>query len=135
MIQPQELRKGNIIGRYFHNPNPKGATKEVAIGVVMEIREESVNMTAKLGRKERIKLPYESLTPIELTEEWLIKLGYKKDEFEIFSTQSKLFIYPMENINSFKATWRGSSIGEIKTVNHLQNLFYFLTGKELTIKE
>lgn len=126
MIQSTDLRKGNIV-----------ENKELDIfkqGYV-EISARHIYELAIKESGQFYNRCVDYFYPIKLTEEWLIKLGYKKDEFEIFSTQSKLFIYPMENINSFKATWRGSSIREIKYVHQLQNLYHALIGKELTIKE
>lgn len=74
-------------------------------------------------------------TPISLTEEWLIKFGFKK------KSDYEANFY---NINSFVIKGGGFfylclgntniPLKEIKYVHHLQNLYMDLTGKELTIK-
>lgn len=77
----------------------------------------------------------ENITPIPLTEEWLLKFGFK-------STQSgMMFILKDKNGNNF--TIESDSISfsarfiidhycEIKYVHQLQNLYFALTGEELT---
>ncbi len=81
------------------------------------------------------------LKPIPLTEEWLFKFGFKtsdgpesvfysieidgvtKYKFEIGRTKGRDFLY-------FETT---GFIIQINNVHQLQNLFYTLTGKELTL--
>lgn len=46
-MEAKSLSVGNIIGRIYYNPAPTGITKEVSVVEVKEIREESVNVTAK----------------------------------------------------------------------------------------
>lgn len=73
--------------------------------------------------------------PIPITEEWLLKFGYKKvntlyDITEVFEKKLSYTIYFRNGVLSF-------SFGtmEIKYINQLQNIFYFLTGEELTLKQ
>lgn len=65
--------------------------------------------------------------PIPLTEEWLIKFGFTKN-FEEYSTKH-LKIGKRVNKKGFYYGGR-----EIKHVHQLQNLYFALTGEELTIK-
>lgn len=75
----------------------------------------------------------DSWKPIPLTEEWLLKFGFKynkkemgflKDNFhiEVRGYGCPVFVYP-----TFHLT-------DIKHVHQLQNLYFSLTGEELTIK-
>ena len=81
------------------------------------------------------------LEPIELTEEWLLKFGFEKDidswfysfdydenkeTFKIFE-RAKENIYSIIDVNNFGI--------EIKYAHRLQNIYFALTDKELTIKE
>jgi hypothetical protein len=84
---------------------------------------------------------------ILLTEEWLLKFGFKKENNTIYSISDKLsssevgkwYFFKNEN-NSFtphikrenKFSWIGK---EIKYVHQLQNLYFALTGEELLLKE
>lgn len=79
--------------------------------------------------------------PIPLTEEWLLRVGFVLgfDVFTEFYHNKKVKIY----LNEFdgltdKGTWLcllfGNNIGvNIKYVHQLQNLYFALTGEELTV--
>ena len=80
----------------------------------------------------------DSITPIPLTEEWLLKFGYVLYGKEATDSESprdwywikKGFAISIDNI-----TWKTSYIELILlSVHQLQNLYYALTGEELTIK-
>lgn len=85
------------------------------------------------------------LSPIPLTEEWLVKFGFeiswhindgsgfgfskhKKDYFVIFHVKQKGFRVAFRNEN-------GRIEIPVKYVHQLQNLYFALNGEELTIKE
>ena len=70
--------------------------------------------------------------PIELTEEWLIKFGHESSFIPDLYEIGKLSFYIDDGICWIDVF--GDSI-EIKYVHQLQNLYFALTGKELTIKE
>jgi hypothetical protein len=85
--------------------------------------------------------PKPRLEPIPLTEEWLVKFGFEKrdvpyqrrwllNDFEI-EKQGNLFAYVIWDESAPHLTqFRGHS----KYVHQLQNLYFALTGKELTLK-
>jgi hypothetical protein len=81
------------------------------------------------------------ISPIQLTEEWLIKMGFEK------SVDTTNLFVKIENINEVQYEISfyekvGCSLyaeefwlkDEIKYVHQLQNLYYALTNEELTIK-
>ena len=90
---------------------------------------------------------YERTKPIPLTEEWLLKFGFKKQDYKM----SGCFIYKLGNIiimNSFRDNGRKDmgitvegispptwSLADLYFVHQLQNLYFALTGKELILKE
>lgn len=80
----------------------------------------------------------EDVKPIPLTEEWLLKFGFEKNDD--FISEDHLwsdFIKKGVRIQLPYFDWKDSD-GEIsfsvKSVHQLQNLFYSITGEELTIK-
>lgn len=78
-----------------------------------------------------------SMTPITLTEEWLVKFGFEEvkplpnDEHK-WSTYSKNGVHI--DLPYFEFNLEEITI-EIKSVHQLQNLYYALTQTELIIKQ
>lgn len=76
--------------------------------------------------------------PVLITEDWLIKLGAKNTGTEIYLDIDSEYGNTLINYfdrKMFLIDCDGGSIGiEIKYVHQLQNLYFALTGKELTIK-
>jgi hypothetical protein len=72
----------------------------------------------------------DEFNPIPLTEEWLIKLGAKKDKIDNTYYLSELEIM-LPNFFRYKT----SIISRIDYVHQLQNLYFVLTGEELKQQE
>lgn len=81
------------------------------------------------------------ITPIPLTEEWLLKFGFEQSEehepFTIFrdlvDTTYKIALYIWEHNGHYSPMITGCNC-ELYYVHQLQNLYFALTGEELTIK-
>ena len=77
--------------------------------------------------------------PIPLTEEWLVKFGFEKDiETKSWSILTSLekFDYLFEISNKYQHYFQPDFARiDIKYVHQLQNLYFALTGEELTLKE
>ena len=81
----------------------------------------------------------EFINPIPLTEEWLLKFGFEKltDKKNGFNSNSYTytkgisFIVHLNDKLLSVNFWQGN---EKKYVHELQNLFFVLTGEELTIQ-
>ena len=123
MIKPQELRIGNLVFDHL------GRVQKVA-----EIRSDAYICYLSNGAKLKYKL--NTTKPIPLTEEILLKFGFEKtanprelkyDDYSILLLNEIRFVICnyMENPPSVK----------VSTVHQLQNLFFSLTGKELTFKK
>ena len=82
--------------------------------------------------------------PIPLTEEWLVKFGFdKEEEYD----EGKVIDYRMtlmKNSLEFVSFWESEDITgvnqyqtgvDVEYVHQLQNLYFALTGTELEIKE
>ncbi len=144
-MKVQDLRIDNLI----YSP----ITKEIVTLVAIE----QENRPIVLGSKGTSSFSgIECLRPIELTEEWLLKFGFKvKDRKSYLNTD--IYYIPTFEIDYclFYADFRldyglyveytDSPMPEddeklypitfgIKYVHQLQNLLYSLTGEELTIK-
>lgn len=81
----------------------------------------------------------EWLQPIPLTEEWILKFGWYKHELIEGSFRKEGKPY-----DQFQIAWRNGiltyyivwhQLVPLKYVHQLQNLYFSLTGEELTIKE
>ena len=69
----------------------------------------------------------DSINPIPLTEEWLLKFGFK-------NLSVGLFELIHNNLIGYRLSIEGQyGYEEIKYIHQLQNLYYALIGEELTI--
>ena len=122
VIKGKHLRIGNLV---FFNGNHN------EIGVVSEIIKNDLTKVSpyKIGINHRIDIYYEidKLKPIPLTEEWLAKLGYDLISENHYGILGHL-IWKIEG--RFYCDKNGM---QLKYVHQLQNLYFALTGSELTV--
>jgi hypothetical protein len=71
------------------------------------------------------------LIPIPITEDWLLKFGFEKDS-DLVNSLCKSGIW--FNVKNMEATYLSHKLRKINYVHELQNLYFALTGEELTIK-
>lgn len=109
-MQPKELRIGNHIEQ----------------GVIFEIKQNVVRVKYN-GRTSL--LVHEEMKPIPLTEEILLKCGFDTESIPYHCINGNVVIYYSQG--DFLCKYTGH---EIKYLHQLQNLYYALTGTELTIK-
>lgn len=118
MIDVKSLRIGNII-KY---------TEDDSICTVLEISDKGLSVEFEKGYIVWIEL--DAFSPIELTEELLLKCG-----FELIPSWDNMTTYGKDN---FWLDLFGSGFvyndTEVRTLHHLQNLFYFITNEELILK-
>lgn len=80
--------------------------------------------------------------PIPLTEEWLLRFGFKND----YKKENWIGYFPLMLKKCLQTHWtvriicnnvkdNFSTTAEIKHVHQLQNLYFALTGEELTLKQ
>lgn len=67
---------------------------------------------------------------IALTEEWLLKFGFRKGSLFFSKAEFEFYFNDGDNGNWYPVV--GGSVS-VEYVHQLQNLFYALTGEELTI--
>jgi len=77
---------------------------------------------------------WSNIKPILLTEEWLLKFGFEKiKHVHDGVVYKKSWLRIKDGFNS--GDWRGAPLNVVpKYVHSLMNLYYCLTGEELTIK-
>jgi len=77
---------------------------------------------------------WEAIKPIPLTEEWLLKFGFDKDVDDFYlDINTVLFVsYNDDEFVHLKSNHL-ETIASIKYVHQLQNLYFALTGSELTV--
>lgn len=83
---------------------------------------------------EIIDISENDVDPIQLTEEWLLKLGFKKDGRDWELPNFRFHVNKPINYNGFVFCNGYTVITEkIQYVHQLQNLYFALTGAELTV--
>lgn len=130
-MKVNELRIGNCInslGQQFNDKNKFQGWKNYVVKVDIE--------TLKNIFIENKEFEY---SPIPLTEEWLLKFGFDKEEvtdgFEFVHCTSEFnIVVRLFYVDSFKAFQFNDMDVYIKYVHQLQNLHFALTSEELIIK-
>jgi hypothetical protein len=106
-----------------------------------------IEKVVKIGYNNVNNVHESDLNPIPLTEEWLVKFGFKK-KYSSVSDSFYIGINPVTKDWMFDIVWIKSMINysyegfpfyrnghfRIESVHQLQNLYFALTGTELTIK-
>jgi hypothetical protein len=123
-MKANELRIGNWVTVY----------PQISIQQVVDVMCDGINTD------KTIRAHYGLVEPIPLTEEWLLKFGFeiKLDNFNwnaaIGVNEIGDFKLSLRHTDDFGWFYK-SRCTPIKYVHQLQNLYFALTGEELTIKE
>jgi hypothetical protein len=122
-MRAEELRIGNYLD---------GRTGFL---VVEEIRKDGCRVKIE-DRRSSFIVCGESpcLTPISLTEEWLLKFGFEKSG--LYHVKNQIYIHDERGWTEtgYEYRFNYNSI-KIEYVHTLQNLYFALTGTELTLNE
>lgn len=124
-MEVQELRVGNYLFKYGE------VVKIVEIGIKHK------GDTNYYLRSENDNCGYwiDQFNPIPLTEEILLKCGFKKrsdGHFNMFK-HSEVDIIICNDFSSWQCDGINFSVNRIKYLHQLQNLYWCLVGKELNI--
>ena len=117
MINRNELRIGNYITDIYSSKN---AYFEIVI-----IGEDTTKYGAGFCSY------YSHIKPIPLTEKWLLDFGFENKEENWEKSDSNLWDFLI--ILDYESFMYSYSKLEIKHVHQLQNLYFALTGEELTL--
>ena len=124
-MKATELR----IGNYYQYASDRGITYTQ----VQEIKRNQFGLLSDFDGTN-----FEICKPIVLTDEWLLRFGFKYslklDDF-MFKDQNDVFeIQPYKKGFLNLVIWHDNEIlQEIKYVHQLQNLYFALTGEELSL--
>ena len=124
-MKATELRISNLVSHI----------EESNVLVIDSINRESVWVNE--SPDYHYEMDIELISPIPLTEEWLIKLGFTKDNYHFVLNDKCSVTY--EKTGSEKGFWYSNDdtdaycyrLKEIKYVHDLQNLYFALYGEEL----
>jgi hypothetical protein len=143
-MKSQDLRIGNYL-YYEHTTHiVSGIHGNKVYSWWVKDGEPVIEYEAKDISGTQVENPYidviSQYEPIPLTEEWLIKLGFEKltdskDGFKNTTytyTKGISFIVYFDGVRLSTNFWMGN---EKHYIHQLQNLFYVLSGEELTIKQ
>lgn len=119
-MKASELRKGCIVANDMLDIFKKGYV-EVEARWIYEL-------AVKESGQEYNKY-VDAFIPIPLSEEWLLKMGFERCSCGGWKHLGKYKFHVEKDF-----TYKNSSILNIK-VHQLQNLYFALTGEEITIKE
>ena len=121
-MEAKELRIGNYLHSIVSNCNHKKGLVEIEIETFAKIR---------------LQNALQSLEPIPLTEEWLVKFGFKRSSSKTTRLgQLKYNTFDLKGGSGYVNAFSYGSIifTHINYVHQLQNLYYALTQTELEVK-
>ena len=129
MLDAKDLRIGNLILVHNHYvATIERIGKDIGVKTYGE----------KISQIDYIELQY--LTPIELTDEWLLRFGFERHELDnwfylkIINDWTRLNININGSVCELSISNHGAVIN-VTYVHQLQNLYFALTGQELTLKQ
>jgi hypothetical protein len=129
--------------------------EDLRIGnLVMDNAKVKIVTSGMISNWDIIKKDYGGYKPIPLTEEWLVRFGFEKNKENRWMTEKSryaLFYFEYYATGEEHCMWRieyrDTDYGKneykdcqqfgdrIKHVHQLQNLYFALTGEELTLNE
>lgn len=125
-ISVNELRIGNLV-------NAKNRFSDI-----IQIEIHGLSARNNIYDEDDAAWGCEELRPIPLTEDWLLKFGFKKDCIENDNWCFSMFYYDCWRIVYTEKKGYGSADCYLEgfwSVHQLQNLYFALTQKELKLKE
>lgn len=133
-IKSNELRIGNLVNLILRRTEVH--LPQITPFVVSEITHFNAhlyNAEEKHYEVTAFEVPIADLSPIPLTEEWLVKFSI---EYTDTKTENGYRLQVGNAIIGFKDTvhYMGQPLSHIRYVHQLQNLYFALTGTELTYK-
>ena len=126
------LQIGNIVSRGYMNPAPTGLKKEYEPCEIKSLGIERIIVNSKINSNELIKMSYDNIKPVEISEYYLRKFGFEKIDYHRFMIKPSdnfefYYTYSIHD-NAFRF-YVGDTIICISTifyVHQLQNLYFLL---------
>ncbi|MPS73993.1 MAG: hypothetical protein E2590_12735 [Chryseobacterium sp.] len=145
-MKAREVRKGNLaykINRNYYIHLPIEIPLEIVKIGIFEV--DVINQGENIIYVEEYqKVSFFDLSPIEITEEWLLKLGFEKKskKWKDGSVSEDLFIKGnffirlhngYNTFSKFDFNYEQVFLTNVDYVHQLQNLYFALTNEELTL--
>lgn len=130
MIPKEQLRIGNLVQLHDYK-------KHATITELREFRCRLTYVREDTGEPHTSLVEYDSINPIPLTEDFLKRFGFEPTMEYKEQLQLGNVTFERYDDTQAKIWWRGRHLGicqRLEFVHQLQNLYYALTGEELTIK-
>lgn len=138
MINIQDLSKNNVVYRQFWNPHPETPSYMYEPVIINALGETFANVS-DLGKKEKMKIGYDMLFPIPLTEKILLDSKFKHIKGSAIVIFEKEDFSVEIHLNAEYAGsgfyFKGKQIPCKSTIyiHDLQNAYYMATGQQLNI--
>ena len=119
MIKANELRVGNLI----YNIKNEFEKRQIIVS----------GITNTMIACKQIVTEHKFFEPIPLSEDWILKSGFKKREdgdYDLFK-HSEVSIIIDKDLDCWKCDGICFSVTNFQYVHQLQNLYFALTGEEL----
>ena len=131
MINPSELRVGNRV----LDSSKTEITIESITDTGINLEQVPSHSIISSGNNLEPEYEFKHLAPIPITEDCLVKAGFEKESHGYFwlsddialKLEVDLWLFYVNDKQHDHITW----VKDIEDWHHLQNLVYFLTGKEL----
>lgn len=127
-MNTKDLMIGNWVNRKYYNPNPTNPTWELEKCKVVGTRTNGIIVKLKGGSHSVL----DYWEGIPLTEEILLKCGFRLHN-NVYDDDTRFTI--SQNGDLFLSDWSGKTIGVIRYLHDLQNLYKCLTKQELEIRK
>lgn len=131
-MKAQELRIGNWV-----NENTKiSRSKSLTENLQKELHQ--ITATDLVGIENGFQ---DWFNPIPLTEEWLLKFGFVKINESDYLSPHSCYCFDIKRMGMMvedarqNGEWHFCDNADLDYVHQLQNLYFALTGSELTIKQ
>lgn len=140
-MKASELRIGNLINGIYYdydieNDDSTDYSEEIENEIVCTVSTLDSADVCEYRIYVESDLDIETFSdfkPIPLTEEWLLKLGFKKNEENGYFEFDRFIVAYNDLVDSFYLCDIDVFV-KIETVHHLQNLYFAIRNKELTLK-
>ena len=137
-MKATELRIGNLLWDDIFLYEVGSIEEDSIWGIIVKVHNTAKASTEDFYRGGDYHLNIDNFSGIPLTEEWLLKFGFKFCEGETIGETTMNDRYIKNNfwlnhwINGKLFYWENRDDLEIQYVHQLQNLYFALTGEELT---
>lgn len=132
MIDPRELRIGNYISYYIYDQQNPYPDRIKSIYFDDESKEYRLEMES--GRFSLRHLTIQEIKPIPLTEDILLKCGFRKLPYGEYRLEHFLYRLEHRSIQDLKYHETEVFYDDVSYLHDLQNFFYDLTKTELNVQ-